>query len=128
MLDWSRRVSRRLRVLTWHVHGSYLRYLAHAPHDFAVPVRRGRPAGYVGLPGPMPWPENLHEIPVNELQDASFDCILYQSAQHWGVDAPRLLTPQQLSLPSVYLEHDPPREHPTDTRHPVADRDLLLVQ
>jgi hypothetical protein len=76
----------------------------------------------------MPWPENLHEIPVNELQDASFDCILYQSAQHWGVDAPRLLTPQQLSLPSVYLEHDPPREHPTDTRHPVADRDLLLVQ
>ena len=32
-----------MRVLTWHVHGSYLYYLAHAPHDFYVPVKEGRP-------------------------------------------------------------------------------------
>jgi hypothetical protein len=121
-------MSRRLRILTWHVHGSYLRYLAHTPHEFLVPVQPDRPAGYVGLPGTMPWPENLHEIPANEIRDATFDCILYQSVQHWAVDGPRFLSPQQRARPSVYLEHDPPREHPTDTRHPVADSDLLLVQ
>jgi glycosyltransferase involved in cell wall biosynthesis len=27
----------------------------------------------------------------------------------------------------VYLEHDPPRPHATDTRHPVDDPDVLLV-
>jgi glycosyltransferase involved in cell wall biosynthesis len=38
-----------------------------------------------------------------------------------------LLTPEQRRLPRIYLEHDPPRVHPTDTRHPVDDPDVLLV-
>ncbi|HEX5421254.1 MAG TPA: glycosyltransferase, partial [Gammaproteobacteria bacterium] len=33
----------------------------------------------------------------------------------------------QRRLPRIFLEHDPPREHPTDTRHPVDDPDVLLV-
>ncbi len=43
---------RRLRVLTWHVHGSYLYYLTQAPHDFYLPVKPGRPErpGRKGLP------------------------------------------------------------------------------
>jgi ADP-heptose:LPS heptosyltransferase len=28
-----------------------------------------------------------------------------------------ILTEAQRRLPRIYLEHDPPREHPTDTRH-----------
>ena len=27
---------RRLNILTWHTHGSYLSYLSHVPHDFHV--------------------------------------------------------------------------------------------
>ena len=38
----------RLRVLTWHVHGSYLSYLARANVDFYLPVKPGRPEGYGG--------------------------------------------------------------------------------
>ena len=30
---------RRPRVFTWHVHGNYLYYLAHANVDFYLPVR-----------------------------------------------------------------------------------------
>lgn len=30
---------RPLRILTWHVHGSYLYYLSHAGHDLYLPVR-----------------------------------------------------------------------------------------
>jgi glycosyltransferase involved in cell wall biosynthesis len=29
---------RRLRVLTWHIHGSYLWNLAHIPHDVFLPL------------------------------------------------------------------------------------------
>ena len=32
----------RLRVLTWHVHGSYLLYLVQAPHEFYLPVKPAR--------------------------------------------------------------------------------------
>ena len=122
-----RRDARRLRILTWHVHGSYLYYLTHVRHDFYIPVKPGRPAGYGGRAGSFPWPDNLHEVPASELRNLDVDCVLYQSAQHYLVDAPELLSDEQLELPAIYLEHDPPREHPTDTRHPVDDRSVLLV-
>ena len=36
---------RRLRILTWHVHGNYLYYLTQVPHDFyLVTSPRIRPA------------------------------------------------------------------------------------
>ena len=122
-----RRDARRLRILTWHVHGSYLYYLTHVRHDFYIPVKTGRPAGYSGRAGSFPWPDNLHEVPASELHNLDVDCVLYQSARHYLVDAPELLSDEQLELPAIYLEHDPPREHPTDTRHPVDDRSVLLV-
>ena len=44
---------RRLRVLTWHVHGNYLWYLTQAPHDFWLVTRPGNPPLPVdGLPQP----------------------------------------------------------------------------
>ena len=76
---------RRLRILTWHVHGSYLYYLGHAPHDIYVPVRPGRPAGYSGLPaGPFPWPETLHEVAAEEVPRLQLDCILYHHERFDG--------------------------------------------
>jgi glycosyltransferase involved in cell wall biosynthesis len=38
-----------------------------------------------------------------------------------------LLDAAQRRLPKIYIEHDPPRGHPTDTRHPVDDDQTLLV-
>jgi glycosyltransferase involved in cell wall biosynthesis len=116
---------RRLRVLTWHVHGSYLQYLARAPHDFYLPVAPDR-EGYGGRGAPY-WPANLIEVAVDDVPATAFDCVLYQSHSNWLKDRFELLAEEQRRLPSVFLEHDPPREHPTDTRHPVDDRDALLV-
>jgi glycosyltransferase involved in cell wall biosynthesis len=53
--------------------------------------------------------------------------VLFQSRDDWVRGQHELLSPAQRALPRVYLEHDPPREHPTDTRHPVDDPDVLLV-
>src|SRR5947207_2650856 len=119
---------RRLRIFTWHVHGSYLYYLSHLAHDIYVPVQPGRPVGYSGLPaGGFPWPDNLHEVPADAVRRLPFDCVLFQSRSQWDTDQHALLSEEQRRLPRIYLEHDPPREHPTDTRHPVDDPDGLLV-
>ncbi len=119
---------RRLRVLTWHVHGSYLFYLAHAPHDFFVPVDEGRPEGYAGLPpGGFPWPANLREVRAGEVEQLALDCVLTQTHAQWLAERARILTPAQRRLPRIHLEHDPPREHPVDQRHPVDDPEALLV-
>ena len=116
-----------MRVLTWHVHGNYLYYLSQAWHDFFLPVKPGRPHPYGGRGGAFPWPENVHEVPAERLRDLRLDCILFQWRTQYLADQYELLSEEQRRLPRIYLEHDPPRETPTDTRHIVDDPHVLLV-
>ncbi len=118
---------RPLRILTWHVHGNYLYYLSQVPHTFYLPVKEGRPEGYGGrLPG-MPWPDNLCDVPAGEVKNLDLDVILYQSQKNYLEDQYDILSEDQRRLPRVHLEHDPPREQPTNTRHVVDDPNVLLV-
>ncbi len=118
---------RPLRILTWHVHGSYLYYLSKLPHELYLPVRPGRPEGYGGRSSGFPWPANVHDVPATAVRELPLDVVIYQSRRNWAADGPEILSPAQRELPAVYLEHDPPRENPTDTRHPVDDPNVLLV-
>ncbi len=116
-----------MRILTWHVHGNYLYYLAQARHEFYLPVKPGLPEGYGGRAGSFPWPGNVHDVPAEQVKDLQFDAILFQSRKNYLEDQYEILSAGQRELPRLYLEHDPPRENPTDTRHPVDDPDILLV-
>lgn len=116
-----------LRILTWHVHGSYLYYLTQAPHKFYLPVKPGKPEGYGGRLKGFDWGENVYDISAEEVRHQEFDCILFQSRRNYLQDQYEILSEAQQHLPRVYLEHDPPREHPTDTQHVVDDPEILLV-
>jgi hypothetical protein len=118
---------RRYRILTWQVHGNYLYYLTHAPHDFHVLSKPGFPPGYGGRHGNLPFGPNVHDCPVDRVREMTFDAVLYQSLAHYQRDAPELLTEAQRRLPALYLEHDPPQQHPTNTVHPVTDPSMLIV-
>jgi glycosyltransferase involved in cell wall biosynthesis len=129
---------RRLNILTWHTHGSYLYYLSHVPHEFHVLAKPGRPPGYGGRCGPFPFGPNVHDLPVEQAREREFDCILFQEDHHWEKDQYVFLTPAQRALPRIYLEHDPPgitvtgghtprQAWPTDTHHLVDDPNVLLV-
>lgn len=117
---------RPIRVLTWHVHGSYLYYLSQADIEFYLPVKQGA-AGYSGRGHTFPFGPNVHDVPADEVRQREFDCVLFQSRQNYEVDQYAILSPRQQRLPQVYIEHDPPQEHPTDTRHCVDDPLVLLV-
>lgn len=116
-----------LHILTWHIHGSYLYYLTQSHHHFYLPVKPGRPEGYGGRLGGFPWSDNVHDVPAEDVKNLKFDCILFQSRKNYIEDQYEILSESQLRLPRIYLEHDPPREHPTDTRHIVDDANVLLV-
>lgn len=118
---------RTLDILTWHTHGSYLYYLSQAPHRFHVVSRPGRPPGYGGRCGDMPWGDNVIDLPAAQVRHRRFDCIIYQDDPQYFRDQYELMTPQQRRLPRIYIEHDTPRPHATDTVHPVDDPGLLLV-
>jgi hypothetical protein len=115
-----------LRVLTWHVHGTYLRALAHAPHEFILPVRPGRPHPYGGVAGDFGWPANVREVPADEVPAVDVDVVLHQSHATWH-ERRTLLSSRQRALPTIVLEHDPPRQSPFDERHPAGERGITLV-
>jgi hypothetical protein len=119
--------SRRLRVLTWHVHGNYLYYLSQAHHDFYLVTKPGHPPGYAGKVGVLPWGENVHEVPFDQVASEDFDVILFQHKTQWDDDRINLLSETQRRLPRVYIEHDPPQESPFQQAHWVQDPHTLLV-
>jgi glycosyltransferase involved in cell wall biosynthesis len=119
--------NKRLKILTWHIHGSYLYYLTQTPCEFYLPFRKGKEEGYGGRSGSIPWGSNVYSIPADQVKDLEIDCILFQSRKNYQEDQYEILSPAQRRLPKIYLEHDPPREIPTDTCHVVDDPNMLLV-
>ena len=118
---------RRLKILTWHTHGSYLLYLTQAPHEFYVLSKPGRPPGYGGVAGHQPWGPNVHDLPVERAKSQPFDLILFQDDHQYLEDQHELLTSVQRRLPKIYLEHDTPWHDPVEQRHIVDDPDVLVV-
>jgi hypothetical protein len=118
---------RPLRVLTWHIHGNYLWYLAQTRVEWLLPTgRRGR-EGYGGRGTSFPFGPNVADIPADGVKDLKLDAILFQTRTNWEEDQFEILSPAQRRLPRLYLQHDPPLEHPTNQRHWVDDPNVLLV-
>jgi len=120
-------MTRRLRILTWHVHGNYLYNLTQVPHDFYLVTDAARSMHHSGRSGLLPWGANVHEAPVETLRDMAFDVVMFQSRHEWDEAQHRELSEAQRRLPRIYIEHDPPQAHPTDSRHWVDDPNVLLV-
>jgi glycosyltransferase involved in cell wall biosynthesis len=123
---------RRLKILIWHIHGSYLNALARIDHDWYLPVKPGRPVGYGGRGPTFDLPAYVREVPADQVRDLDLDLIIYQTPQNYFEDQYEILSAAQRRLPKIYLEHNTPKPHAVDTRHPVAcddgdAADVLLV-
>ncbi|MGZ3146006.1 glycosyltransferase [Lentzea chajnantorensis] len=97
-----------MRILLWHVHGSWTHSFVQGGHEYLVP---GPPDG-IGLAG-RPWPA-AREI---ELSDVDPDVAVVQRVEELSL-VPR-------GIPVVYLEHNTPAA--PGQRHPMADWDGTLV-
>ncbi len=117
----------RLKILIWHIHGSYLNALARLDHDWYLPIKPGRPEGYGGRGPTFDLPDYMHEVPAEEVRNLNLDLIIYQTPKNYFEDAREILSPEQRQLPQIYLEHNTPKPHATDTRHPTAEENVLLV-
>jgi len=115
------------KIFTWHIHGSYLFYLSQGNYEIFIPVREEKTEGYYGRGETFPFADNVHEVHVDDIPGLDLDCIIFQTNKNYLEDQYEILTAEQRSLPKIYIEHDPPRQHPTDSRHVVDDPDVLLV-
>jgi glycosyltransferase involved in cell wall biosynthesis len=117
-----------MRVLFWHVHGSYATALVQGEHEYLVPVLPDRGPDGVGRARTWDWPDTVAELSPEELRDAEFDVVVLQrphELEHlcadWTGRRPGV------DVPAVYLEHNAPQGRIADMRHPAADRDDLLL-
>jgi len=118
---------RKLNVLVWQIHGSYLNTLVQAPHRFYLPTRPGKPEGYGGRGPTYSWSPETIEVLHDEVRDLDLDLVVYQTPKNYYEDAPEILDPEQRALPAIYLEHNTPQGRINEMVHPVNDPGVLLV-
>lgn len=118
---------KRLKILIWHIHGSYLNTLARIDHDWYLPVKPGRPEGYGGRGPTFDLPASVQEVRAERVPELDLDLIIYQTPKNYFEDQFEILSPEQRRLPRIYLEHNTPKPDAVRTRHPVDDPHMLLV-
>jgi hypothetical protein len=118
---------KRLKIFTWHIHGSYLYYLSQGDYDLFIPVNEAKTEGYYGRGETFPFGSNVIVVEASEVRNLEFDLILFQTDENYLRDQYEVLSESQRMLPRIYLEHDPPWDHPTNAKHPVTDPAVQLV-
>ncbi|MEV4351663.1 glycosyltransferase family 1 protein [Actinoplanes sp. NPDC049596] len=106
-----------MNILLWHVHGSWTTSFVHGKHRYLIPVNEARDAMGRGRARTFDWPASAEELPLEEIRD---------------VDVAIVQRPEELELvprgvPVIYVEHNTPKGDVPNSRHPMADRDDLIV-
>ena len=118
-----------MRILIWHVHGSWTTGFVQGGHEYLVPVLPGRGPDGRGRGRTWEWPESVVEVTPQEAADADVDVVVLQRPSELHGLAREWLGGREpgRDLPAVYLEHTSPEGLVNEMRHPAADRDDLTV-
>ena len=118
-----------MRILVWHVHGSYLTALLQGRHTYLLPTLPGRGPDGRGRARTWDWPASAVEVSPRQAADADVDLVVLQRPEELHGLAARWLGGRRpgRDVPAVYLEHNAPQGRVNDLRHPASDRDDLLV-
>lgn len=66
-------------------------------------------------------PDYVREVPAEAIRNLDLDLVICQTPRNYQADRFEILSPEQRQLPTIYLEHNTPEPHPTDSKHPAAD-------
>jgi len=116
-----------MRVLLWHVHGSWSTAFVHGRHTYLLPVTPERDADGLGRARTYPWPDSAVEVPAGALRDEHVDVVVLQRPHELGLAAEWLGRRPGHDVPAVYVEHNTPRGDVPNTRHPLAGRSDIPV-
>jgi len=117
-----------MRILIWHVHGSWLNAFVQGGHEYLLPVTPGRGPDGRGRARTWDWPPNVRELTPDQLVDAEVEVAVLQRPHEEQLAQVWLRRSLGDRIPIIYVEHNTPRADASTTRHPMADRaDVRLV-
>lgn len=115
-----------MKILLWHVHGSWTDAFVHGDHEYLLPtLPEGGPWG-LGR-ADRDWPNSVREVDPGALAGENVDVVVLQRPEELD-EVTRLLgaTPGE-EVRAVYVEHNTPRGDVPDTVHPLADQTAIPI-
>ncbi|MFI7022027.1 glycosyltransferase [Micromonospora sp. NPDC049900] len=117
-----------MNILLWHVHGSWTTSFVHGKHRYLVPATPDRGPYGLGRARTYTWPESAAEVSPEQLRDSDVDVVLLQRPEELELAERWLGRRPGRDVPAIYVEHNTPKDGDVPhSRHPMADRDDLLV-
>lgn len=116
-----------MRILLWHVHGSWTTSFVQGAHEYLLPLDAERGPDGRGRARTWDWPGSVSEVPVQALRDTDFDLVLLQRpheltlCEEWTGRRPGR------DVPAVYVEHNTPGGQVPYTVHPLAGQSTIPV-
>jgi glycosyltransferase involved in cell wall biosynthesis len=120
-----------VRILLWHVHGSYTTSLVQGRHEYFLPLLPDRGPDGRGRALTWDWPANAVEVTPAQAAELELDAVVLQRPEELHGLCEEWLGGRRpgRDVPAIYLEHNAPQGRIAEMRHPAADRtDLTLVQ
>ena len=114
-----------MRILLWHVHGSWTTSFVQGAHEYLLPLVSDRGPDGRGRAQTWDWPASAIEVTPDEARAAAIDVVILQRPVELDGLARQWVGDRQ--VPTVYVEHNAPQGRIADMRHPAADRDDLTV-
>jgi glycosyltransferase involved in cell wall biosynthesis len=116
-----------MRILLWHVHGSWTTAFVAGGHHYLLPVTSARDADGLGRARTWDWPANAEEVPLGRLADVEPDVVVLQRPRDLELVRQHLGREPGVDLPALWVEHNTPRGDIGDARHHLADRSDIPV-
>jgi hypothetical protein len=116
-----------MRVLHWHVHGSWSTAFVQGQHTYLVPVTPARDADGRGRAQTFEWPPNAVEVTPAALAQEHVDVVVLQRPQDLELAQRWLGRRPGRDVPAVYVEHNAPCGDVPNSRHPMADQSDIPV-
>lgn len=116
-----------MRVLIWHVHGSWLGNFAQGRHQYLSPRHPDNSEDGGGVPADANWSDRVREVPIDRLRDEDVDVVVVQRLRELDLVEEWLGRTPGRDVPTVYLEHNTPGGHVCEMRHPLADQDRIPI-
>src|SRR4051812_26269405 len=111
-----------MKVLLWHVHGSWTTSFVQGRHEYLLPVTPDRGADGLGRARTWDWPASAREVTPELLREEDVDVVVLQRPRDLQLVRQWLGREPGRDLPAVFLEHNAPDGAVPNTRHPLAEQ------
>ena len=115
-----------MRILLWHVHGSWTDAFVRGAHQYLLPVLPERGPWGMGRAG-RPWPTSVREVRLGDLDADSVDAVVLQRPEELGEVTRVLGRRPGEDLPAAYVEHNTPKGNVPNSVHPLADQQFIPI-